>query len=519
MYYNKHHERRFIMNDLDVIVDTYLRGNISSIGFLMYTVPNINEFTNDGETLLTWACARCSTTFVEIILRNNLIDINKKNLWGFSPLSIACVNNSTEIVKLLLDKNANVNVLDHNEDTPIMIAYKNNALDIMQLLLDHNARIYIDSFESIASNDNLLSTMNTLSVSLQSSYGFNLMHKACMDNNVAVIDLLLHKYGDKYVHECDENMLYPIHYACMNESLSAACKLIQHGANLNVYSYKKFYPIEFACMTKCYPMVKLLIDHGAYINVFDEFSNTPLIYTCIDGCLDLVNLLIANNVDVNLPNSSGFTPLIHACRCGNSNLAKILIHAGANVNKVTNLGFNALHFALQNNNTYMAELLIAHDSDISFMARNNGSQLVKDLLNSYNTKVSTIVALHLFDVVRLKNNLCLYNKRHGTSATANFIKQIKSSEDYKCCQKLNNLYKRHLTKLIESKNNIESNIKSSHNILRKMSYAKDKEICLNQISLTQKKLHNIRDLLRTIDNFTYTREDLPQKISHKRIII
>ena len=483
-------ERRFIMNDLDVIIDTYLHGNMADIKFLLSTTPSINKLTHDGETLLTWACENRAIDLVEKLLSNNLINVNTPNSWGFSPLSIACFNNCTEIVELLLNKNAKVNI---------------------KLLIDHGAHIYINSF--VSSNDNFTSIMNTLRVSLEPSYGFNLMHKACNDNNIAVIDILISKYGNRYINIPDEDNLYPIHYACMSGASDAVNKLLQSGADPNVFSNKKFSPIEFACMAKSYNIVKTLIEHKANINVFDVFFNTPLIYSCINNSSELVSLLIANNVNVNVPNKLGNTPLMYACMLKNLELAKILINAEADINKLNSCGCNALYFALYHNNTDMVELLISNNISLSFLARNSESQLVKNLLNCNDPKVRAIVSLHLFDARRFKDSLCSYQQQHGILATISLIKQLKSSEDYICCQKLNKLWTRDLAALIESKADLENRIKSSNNLIRKMFYRKDIEICLNQISRTQKKLTNIRTLLRTPDTLLREKKDCPPQIT------
>lgn len=50
------------------------------------------------------------------------VDLNKKNVGGWSPLMYACYIGHDNIVNLLLDAGVSVNVKNHKGQTPLMLA-------------------------------------------------------------------------------------------------------------------------------------------------------------------------------------------------------------------------------------------------------------------------------------------------------------------------------------------------------------------------------------------------------------
>lgn len=74
------------------------------------------------DTALTIACAGRQDSLIQLLLDYGA-DIEHKNKRGFSPLMIATIHNFEDIVKILLDNNANVEVqFEKTRDTPLTFA-------------------------------------------------------------------------------------------------------------------------------------------------------------------------------------------------------------------------------------------------------------------------------------------------------------------------------------------------------------------------------------------------------------
>jgi len=69
------------------------------------------------------------------------IDINSANMYGETPLHLACEKRYTEGTKLLISHWADVNVKDNGNSTPLHRASERGDMECVQLLLAHGADI------------------------------------------------------------------------------------------------------------------------------------------------------------------------------------------------------------------------------------------------------------------------------------------------------------------------------------------------------------------------------------------
>ncbi|XP_043472530.1 ankyrin-1-like [Leptopilina heterotoma] len=108
---------------------------------------NVNCLIHDF-TLLHHACrGGCSTIVKELLARGanvNVIGSRKK----FSPLHVSVMYNFVEITKILLTKNANINSCNYENETPLWIAVDMDSFECVQLLLEAGANV-----NCIASNN------------------------------------------------------------------------------------------------------------------------------------------------------------------------------------------------------------------------------------------------------------------------------------------------------------------------------------------------------------------------------
>lgn len=100
----------------------------------------INSCNSNGETALHIACENGHTEIVQLLLDAgaNVNVINKSE--GQTPLHLACLNNQTKVIKLLLNcGNCNINAKDNFGDTPLHLMIRNENSKIAELLLRHGA--------------------------------------------------------------------------------------------------------------------------------------------------------------------------------------------------------------------------------------------------------------------------------------------------------------------------------------------------------------------------------------------
>ncbi len=126
----------------------------------------------------------------------------------------------------------------------------------------------------------------------------------------------------------------PLLEAIVKKHSNIAIKLIEAGANVNVYAYSNIYSKEN----------------------FDEQGNyakkyTPLLIASSDGNLNVVKKLIEFGANINFQNSSGYTALMFASLQKRTDIVKLLIDAGADMTLKNKEGKTALDLTLQNSET------------------------------------------------------------------------------------------------------------------------------------------------------------------------
>ena len=147
---------------------------------------------------------------------------------GCTPLFIAAASGDLEIMRLLLDKGAQVNACDKEHCTPLMIASKNSHVNVVKLLIEREADL-----------------------ALQDQDGKTAIH---------------------YAVEKD--------YRDRNSDEILSC-LIENGADVNVRSNDNCTPLMVGSRHNCHiDLLKLLVKHGAQIDLQDDDGNTALHYAC-----------------------------------------------------------------------------------------------------------------------------------------------------------------------------------------------------------------------------------------------
>ena len=101
----------------------------------------INDYLENGETLLIYATSMCDEDYVKMLLEFNPDVEIKSKRYGTSALLRSCHESNINIVKLLLTHNANINTINIYGITPLMSACSSNNISVVELLLDNGADI------------------------------------------------------------------------------------------------------------------------------------------------------------------------------------------------------------------------------------------------------------------------------------------------------------------------------------------------------------------------------------------
>ena len=165
-----------------------------------------------------------------------------KNYKGCTALYIASERNNIELVKLLLEKGADVNGESMGKNTALHIASEKNNLFIANYLLKKGANVDARN----ARNETPL-------------------FKSCRINLIKMTKLLL-----------------------------------DNGANPNITDITGKSALFPVCFFGFYEIAKLLINANIDLNITDLDNVTALELACWDGFIDIVKLMVENNADLNI---------------------------------------------------------------------------------------------------------------------------------------------------------------------------------------------------------------------------
>ena len=265
-------------------------------------------------------------------LRDLLKNCDSKELKlndNISFLSIACMNEQINTVKLLIEKGCDVNEKDHLGKTMLHEMCRTGNIEIIKLLIKNGARLNEQSntgktelfygIEPIKENSiEIIKILlkNGANVNLKDKNEGTLIHKLAGEQNKEqeskkLMRLLIVK-GAK-IDERDKYGYTPLMNICyFHDNLEMIKLLIKNGANPEKVDKQNKKSINLACANNQTKIVNYLMRYEKDINRQDIKGNTLLHEVCQNEYLkidEIVELLIEKGIDTKIKNNDNETAL------------------------------------------------------------------------------------------------------------------------------------------------------------------------------------------------------------------
>ncbi len=272
-------------------------------------------------------------------------DVNRRDSDGKTPL-FYCIYPVAEpkkgarerIMRLLLDRGADVNAADRNGVTILMesLAYRNTGA--AGLLIARGA-----------------------SVKARDGKGSTALHRAAGFAGADFVKLLVDRGCD--VNWRDRGGWTPLHEAAEQGNPEVVEFLIRSGADVNVENEEKNRPLHLAALEDNAPSVGLLIRAGSDIAAENIDGNTALHLAVHEAGLPIVTALLDAGAPVNGVNRDGLTPLHRAAFFGLEDIAEALLDRGALMTGSQRRGITPLHLAARWGHAGTVRLLAEKGAD------------------------------------------------------------------------------------------------------------------------------------------------------------
>ncbi len=327
-------------------------------------------------------------------------NVNVLDSMGYSFLSLAIRAKNENLVKILLDKGANPNLQndDFLKSTPLMQCSNYNLVEVAKYLIEKGADVNIQDKQ----NDPVIHWTayygeyeltkllldNKAKTNLKSIHSDGVMHVALKEWQDSIVDLLM-SYNVKLNNVSKEQ--YEIVQAVKANSLKNLKRTLK--SNLVNSKDASGTPILItAASNGNLDIVKYLLQNGADINNMNPVGHTALNRAVFFGNEEMAHFLIAQGADVaKTDDRFMLPPLIAAIRKNRNELAKVLIEKGASINALDGInGMTPIMWAAGYENKEIVKLLLINNADLSIVSKYDNTVFtitsnkeIQEILNNF----------------------------------------------------------------------------------------------------------------------------------------
>ncbi|XP_026537326.1 E3 ubiquitin-protein ligase MIB2 [Notechis scutatus] len=332
-------------------------GNIGKVRDLIQKYPDKVDVQNQGRTALQVASYVGQMEVVKLLVQAHA----NIDLWdeeGDTALHYAAFGNQADVARLLVSKGANPNILNTARCTALYVSVNHGFTEVVKALCENNCDVNLPGssgdtplhyaitadFKCIIE---ALTEVPGIDFTIQNQQGFNLLHHAALKGNKLAIKKILAR-ARQLVDAKKDDGFTALHLAALNNHKEVAEILIKEGrCDVNLRNNRNQTPLHLAVTQGHVEMVQLLVSEGADVNSEDEDGDTAM--HIILEREHLVSILVEEQSD---QENSLFSKLQASGFLGNTKLnvgtalACYLAQQGADVNYANHRGKSPLDLVL-----------------------------------------------------------------------------------------------------------------------------------------------------------------------------
>ncbi|XP_072101524.1 E3 ubiquitin-protein ligase MIB2 isoform X2 [Mobula birostris] len=287
------------------IVIEAAHGNTAKVRDLLQKYPEKVDIKNQGKTALQVAAHQGHLEVVNILLQSNAkLEVHDED--GDTALHYASFGNQPEVARLLLSKGANVNLLNGSTCSALHIAVNKGFTDVVRVLCEYNCNVNLqDSYGDTPLHDGIakdyrdiitiLTEVPNIDFTHQNNRGFNLLHHAALKGNKLATEKILAR-ARQLVDVKKEDGFAALHLAALNNHKDVAEVLIKEGrCEINIRNNRNQTPLQLSVTQGHTGIIQLLVAEGCNVNAEDEDGDTALHVAL--GRQQLANRLAARESD------------------------------------------------------------------------------------------------------------------------------------------------------------------------------------------------------------------------------
>ncbi|OEK02152.1 hypothetical protein BFP97_11735 [Roseivirga sp. 4D4] len=310
------------------------------------------EFNSSMFDPTTYAILENNSTDVVKYLVEQVGEVNTITHDARTYLHWAALRGNTEVMEYLLASGIKIEIVDDGGNNAMMFAARSgqsnkkvyelsmaNGLDITAKN-ERNGRNVLMTFAGRLENTEMLDYFISLGVDIHDTddNGNGLFHYAASTRNKELLQKLVddYKVDFKSNPKTDENAFYFATNRNFGEDEASPIELFQYFESLGLDPAQSTKSGRNALHNLAFrsndvEMLQYFLDKGADVNQVDKDGNTPLINASARGGLEKIEFLAGKTRDISRKNKEGFSSFMRAIKYNNMDVVEFLADAGAQV--------------------------------------------------------------------------------------------------------------------------------------------------------------------------------------------
>ncbi|KAL7286755.1 hypothetical protein TKK_0018900 [Trichogramma kaykai] len=295
------------------LMEASMDGHVEVARLLLDSGAQVNMPTDSFESPLTLAACGGHVDLALLLIERGA-NIEEVNDEGYTPLMEASREGHEEMVALLLSQGANINAqTEETQETALTLACCGGFLEVVDFLVKAGADIELGASTPLmeASQEGHLDIVRYLlelnaNVHAQTQTGDTALTYACENGHTDVAELLL-GYGADLEHE-SEGGRTPLMKACRAGHLCTVQFLVNQHANVNRQTTSNDHTsLSLACAGGHLSVVELLLSEAANPSHRLKDNSTMLIEAAKGGHTNVVKLLLDYPHSIMIPSEQNGT--------------------------------------------------------------------------------------------------------------------------------------------------------------------------------------------------------------------
>ncbi|XP_063451140.1 E3 ubiquitin-protein ligase MIB2 isoform X16 [Pan paniscus] len=263
-------------------------GNAARALDLLRRRPEQVDAKNQGRTALQVAAYLGQVELIRLLLQARAgVDLPDDE--GNTALHYAALGNQPEAARVLLSAGCRADAINSTQSTALHVAVQRGFLEVVRALCERGCDVNLPDAHSdtplhsaISAGTGasgiveVLTEVPNIDVTATNSQGFTLLHHASLKGHALAVRKILAR-ARQLVDAKKEDGFTALHLAALNNHREVAQILIREGrCDVNVRNRKLQSPLHLAVQQAHVGLVPLLVDAGCSVNAEDEEGDTAL---------------------------------------------------------------------------------------------------------------------------------------------------------------------------------------------------------------------------------------------------